>query len=100
MTERQLSPEALAGMLGEAARVLKPGGGLFVYTHVRKNASIAVRAFQMAKEQLDLMSGDGEWKLVVTADKFKDEPGVLAVGNLKDEELVALLRSAKAVVSP
>jgi SAM-dependent methyltransferase len=36
-----LSPEALAGMLGETARVLKPGGSLFVYTHVRKNARIA-----------------------------------------------------------
>jgi SAM-dependent methyltransferase len=37
-----LSPEALKGMLREAARVLKPGGALFVYTHVRKNAPIAV----------------------------------------------------------
>lgn len=37
-----LSPEALAGMLGEASRVLKPGGALFVYTHVRRNAPIAV----------------------------------------------------------
>jgi SAM-dependent methyltransferase len=37
-----LSPEALDGMLAEAARVLKPGGGLFVYTHVRKNARIAI----------------------------------------------------------
>jgi SAM-dependent methyltransferase len=37
-----LSPEALDGMLREAARVLKPGGALFVYTHVRKNAPIAV----------------------------------------------------------
>ncbi len=36
-----LSPEALRGMLTEAARVLAPGGTLFVYTHVRKNASIA-----------------------------------------------------------
>jgi len=36
-----LSPDALAGMLGEASRVLKPGGSLFVYTHVRKNAPIA-----------------------------------------------------------
>jgi SAM-dependent methyltransferase len=36
-----LSPEALSGMLREAARVLKPGGALFVYTHVRKNAPIA-----------------------------------------------------------
>ena len=37
-----LSPEALRGMLGEAARVLAPGGALFVYTHVRKNARIAI----------------------------------------------------------
>ena len=36
-----LSPEALRGMLAEAARVLAPGGALFVYTHVRKNAPIA-----------------------------------------------------------
>ena len=36
-----LSPEALRGMLQEAARVLAPGGELFVYTHVRKNAPIA-----------------------------------------------------------
>jgi SAM-dependent methyltransferase len=37
-----LSPEALRAMLKEAHRVLAPGGGLFVYTHVRKNAPIAV----------------------------------------------------------
>jgi SAM-dependent methyltransferase len=37
-----LSPEALNGMLREAARVLTPGGALFVYTHVRKNAPIAI----------------------------------------------------------
>ena len=36
-----LSPEALRGMLTEAARVIGPGGTLFVYTHVRKNAAIA-----------------------------------------------------------
>jgi SAM-dependent methyltransferase len=36
-----LSPDALRAMLAEAARVLKPGGGLFVYSHVRKNAPIA-----------------------------------------------------------
>ncbi|HXG54717.1 MAG TPA: methyltransferase domain-containing protein [Vicinamibacterales bacterium] len=36
-----LSPDALHGMLAEANRVLKPGGALFVYTHVRKNAPIA-----------------------------------------------------------
>ena len=36
-----LSPDALRGMLTEAARVLKPGGGMFVYSHVRKNAPIA-----------------------------------------------------------
>lgn len=37
-----LSPDALRGMLAEAARVIAPGGALFVYTHVRKNAPIAV----------------------------------------------------------
>jgi SAM-dependent methyltransferase len=37
-----LSPEALRGMLTEAARVLAPGGALFVYSHVRKNAPIAM----------------------------------------------------------
>lgn len=37
-----LSPEALRGMLAEANRVLEPGGRLFVYTHVRKNARVAV----------------------------------------------------------
>ena len=36
-----LSPEALRAMLGEAHRVLAPGGALFVYTHVRQNARIA-----------------------------------------------------------
>lgn len=37
-----LSPEALRSMLTEANRVLERGGRLFVYTHVRKNARIAV----------------------------------------------------------
>lgn len=36
-----LSPDALGAMLAEANRVLAPGGTLFVYTHVRKNAAIA-----------------------------------------------------------
>jgi SAM-dependent methyltransferase len=37
-----LSPDALRAMLTEANRILAPGGLLFVYTHVRKNAAIAV----------------------------------------------------------
>jgi SAM-dependent methyltransferase len=36
-----LSREGLRQVLDEAARVLEPGGRLFVYSHVRKNASIA-----------------------------------------------------------
>ncbi|HET7218244.1 MAG TPA: methyltransferase domain-containing protein [Vicinamibacterales bacterium] len=36
-----LSPDALRGMLSEANRALAPGGALFVYSHVRKNAPIA-----------------------------------------------------------
>lgn len=37
-----LSPEALAAMLREAARVLDADGALFVYTHVRRNGPLAV----------------------------------------------------------
>jgi SAM-dependent methyltransferase len=50
-----LSPEALRGMLGEASRVLTPGGALFVYSHVRKNAAIArgLRAINRLAEWLD-----------------------------------------------
>ena len=49
-----LSPEALRAMLTEANRVLAPGGGLFVYTHVRKNARIAagVRAINALARRL------------------------------------------------
>jgi SAM-dependent methyltransferase len=37
-----LSPDALRAMLTEANRILSAGGQLFVYTHVRKNAPIAL----------------------------------------------------------
>jgi SAM-dependent methyltransferase len=49
-----LSLEALEGMLGEAARILAPGGALFVYSHVRKNAPIAkgLRAINRLAEWL------------------------------------------------
>jgi SAM-dependent methyltransferase len=55
-----LSPEALQGMLAEANRVLKPGGSLFVYTHVRKNAPIAaglkwINRFAKQLERWDLI---------------------------------------------
>jgi len=36
-----LSKDSLVGMLREAARVLEPGGQLFVYSHVRKNSRLA-----------------------------------------------------------
>jgi SAM-dependent methyltransferase/uncharacterized protein YbaR (Trm112 family) len=36
-----LSPAALDAMLREAARILAPGGMLFVYSHVRKNSALA-----------------------------------------------------------
>ena len=55
-----LSPQALSGMLAEAARVLAPGGRLFVYSHVRKNSRLALglRAINgLARwlERLDLL---------------------------------------------
>ena len=55
-----LSLEALHGMLREANRVLKPGGTLFVYTHVRKNAPIAaglkwINALARRLERWDLI---------------------------------------------
>jgi SAM-dependent methyltransferase len=37
-----LSRDGLAGVLREASRVLKPGGRLFVYSHVRKNSRLAL----------------------------------------------------------
>ena len=50
-----LSPDALREMLTEAARVIAPGGELFVYTHVRKNASIAagLRAINALARRLE-----------------------------------------------
>jgi SAM-dependent methyltransferase len=50
-----LSPEALRGMLTEAARVIAPGGTLFVYTHVRRNAPIAggLRAINALARRLE-----------------------------------------------
>jgi SAM-dependent methyltransferase len=36
-----LSPQGLASVLAEIARVIRPGGRVFVYSHVRKNAWIA-----------------------------------------------------------
>lgn len=37
-----LSPDAVRDMLREAARVLAPGGQLFLYSHVRKNSVLAL----------------------------------------------------------
>lgn len=50
-----LSREALADMLREAARVLEPGGRLFVYSHVRQNAPIAggLRAINWLARRLE-----------------------------------------------
>jgi SAM-dependent methyltransferase len=52
-----LSPDALDAMLAEAARVLAPGGVLFVYSHVRKNAPIArgLRAINALARGLERM---------------------------------------------
>jgi SAM-dependent methyltransferase len=36
-----LSPEALTSVLAEIARVMRPGGRVFAYSHVRKNSPLA-----------------------------------------------------------
>jgi SAM-dependent methyltransferase len=50
-----LSREALVEMLREAARVLEPGGLLFVYSHVRRNSALAggLRAINAVARQLE-----------------------------------------------
>lgn len=55
-----LSPDALRAMLAEASRVLAPGGALFVYTHVRRNAPVAagLRWINALARQLE------RWKLI------------------------------------
>jgi SAM-dependent methyltransferase len=55
-----LSPDALRAMLSEASRILEPGGRLFIYTHVRKNAPIAkglraINAFARVLERAGLI---------------------------------------------
>ena len=55
-----LSPDALRAMLAEANRVLAPGGRLFVYSHVRKNAPVAkglraINAFARVLERAGLI---------------------------------------------
>ena len=55
-----LSREDLVRMLGEASRILSPGGTFFVYSHVRKNSRIAfgLRAINLLAgflERLGLM---------------------------------------------
>jgi len=50
-----LSRDALADMLREAARILEPGGRLFAYSHVRRNAPIAggLRAINWMARRLE-----------------------------------------------
>jgi SAM-dependent methyltransferase len=50
-----LSRESLVEMLQEGRRVLAPGGALFLYTHVRKNSSLALglRAINGVAKRLD-----------------------------------------------
>lgn len=56
-----LSRESLSAVLLEAQRVLVPGGSLFLYTHVRRNSSLAlgvkaVNRIARGLEQLGLLS--------------------------------------------
>jgi SAM-dependent methyltransferase len=50
-----LSRESLDAMLGEACRVLAPGGQLFLYSHVRENSGLAIglRAINRLAAYLD-----------------------------------------------
>lgn len=50
-----LSPDTLAEVVGEIARVMRPGGQVFVYSHVRKNSWLAggLKAVNALARQLE-----------------------------------------------
>lgn len=64
---------------------------------IHKNAAGAVRAFLKWRLK-DPKAKD--FKLVVSSRKFSEEPGVIAAGNLKDEEWVPLLHQSAGLLFP
>jgi SAM-dependent methyltransferase len=81
-----LSPDALRAMLAEANRILAPGGRLFVYTHVRKNAAIAkglraINAFARVLERAGLVD--------LRQERLRKSDHVNPLGDIPELERVA-----------
>lgn len=64
---------------------------------MHKNVGQLVRAFLYARERMGLPK---DWKLVLSLDKFADEPGVVAAGPLDDATGIPLLKASRALAFP
>jgi SAM-dependent methyltransferase len=83
-----LSPESLQAVMREAARVLAPGGSLFVYSHVRRNSRLALglRAINRLARRLERRG----W-IDLTQERLRKSDHVNPLADL--DELRALIRS-------
>lgn len=64
---------------------------------IHKNVAQLVRAFLYARERMGLPK---DWKLVLSLDRFSDEPGVIAAGSLDDATIIPLLKASRALAFP
>jgi glycosyltransferase involved in cell wall biosynthesis len=62
-----------------------------------KNVGMLVRAFLYAQERYALPR---DWKLVLSMDRYHEEPGVVSVGSLTDWEAITLLKGSCALFFP
>lgn len=63
-----------------------------------KNLETLVRAFQSFRESGG--TGARDFRLLVSARKFAEEPGIVAADGLSDSEVHALIRGSRALVFP
>ena len=81
-----LSPDAVHAMLQEAARVLAPGGRLFVYSHVRRNSRLAaglraINALARGLERAGLID--------MTQERLRKSDHLNPIGDIPELERVA-----------